>query len=314
MTDTPEDVSIDLDAHSPTPSAGGEVRIFLAAEALEEMNRHAAGEMDHEIGGIMVGTVVDGPGPVVIVENVIRGTHMTHTRGSVTFTHESWSEINRTIDTQYADKKIVGWYHSHPGFGIFLSSYDLFIHQNFFAAPWQIAFVTDPKARSCGFFVWQGSQLEQAADYQVFGPPAATPSSPSAPPPTATHAPVIIQAADPPGPAKSFGILAALGFIAVVAALIAALTLTNYQMLVQYRASLLSLHGKVDQLGTDLHALQSPAGKASVRPTEPAAATPAAETGPAAEANAPDGASAKPATPPDVKDSEVKTSVGSTGP
>jgi len=39
------------------------------------------------------------------------------------------------MDAQFADKKIVGWYHSHPGFGIFLSEYDLFIHRNFFTAP-----------------------------------------------------------------------------------------------------------------------------------------------------------------------------------
>ncbi len=34
---------------------------------------------------------------------------------------------------------IVGWYHTHPSFGIFLSHHDLFIHQNFFC----------PAASSC---------------------------------------------------------------------------------------------------------------------------------------------------------------------
>jgi hypothetical protein len=40
--------------------------------------------------------------------------------------------------------QIVGWYHSHPGFGVEFSEMDLFIHRNFFPGPGQIAYVTDP--------------------------------------------------------------------------------------------------------------------------------------------------------------------------
>ena len=35
--------------------------------------------------------------------------------------------------------KIVGWYHTHPGFGVEFSEMDLFIQQNFFGGPAQIA-------------------------------------------------------------------------------------------------------------------------------------------------------------------------------
>jgi proteasome lid subunit RPN8/RPN11 len=49
---------------------------------------------------------------------------------------------------------MVGWYHTHPGFGIFLSGMDLFIHQNFFTQIWHVAYVLDPRARTSGFFCW----------------------------------------------------------------------------------------------------------------------------------------------------------------
>jgi proteasome lid subunit RPN8/RPN11 len=49
---------------------------------------------------------------------------------------------------------IVGWYHTHPGFGIFLSGMDQFIHQNFFIQLWHVALVLDPVARRSGFFCW----------------------------------------------------------------------------------------------------------------------------------------------------------------
>src|SRR4029453_14212343 len=47
-----------------------------------------------------------------------------------------------------------GWYHSHPGFGVFLSDYDVFIHKNFFTATHQIAWVFDPHSDSEGCFGW----------------------------------------------------------------------------------------------------------------------------------------------------------------
>jgi hypothetical protein len=59
------------------------------------------------------------------------------------------------MDSRYPDDRIVGWYHTHPGFGIFLSEMDLFIQNNFFNEPWQIAYVDDPKGGDRGAFVWE---------------------------------------------------------------------------------------------------------------------------------------------------------------
>ena len=38
----------------------------------------------------------------------------------------------KKVKAEYPDKKIVGWQHTHPGYGIFLSSYDIFIQENFY--------------------------------------------------------------------------------------------------------------------------------------------------------------------------------------
>ena len=48
------------------------------------------------------------------------------------------------MDTKFTDRDIVGWYHSHPNFGIFLSDRDCFIQDHFFNGPGQIAYVVDP--------------------------------------------------------------------------------------------------------------------------------------------------------------------------
>jgi proteasome lid subunit RPN8/RPN11 len=57
------------------------------------------------------------------------------------------------MDEKFPDKDLVGWYHSHPKMSVFLSNYDLFIHNHFFPHPWQVALVIEPHANVGGFFI-----------------------------------------------------------------------------------------------------------------------------------------------------------------
>jgi proteasome lid subunit RPN8/RPN11 len=217
------------------------VRLLLAESALQAMNQHAASESRHEIGGVMVGRVWEGPQPVVFVEDIIRGTHMSHLRSSVTFTHESWAAINQAMDEQYADKAIVGWYHSHPGFGIFLSDHDLFIHRNFFTMPWQVAFVTDPVKGSHGCFTWNNGDLAEDKEWSVYHNPS---KAVSAVPPVETQVaektpeglPVAQLEAQPlPARPTESGSKVALGLVAVLIGLVLALNIVGLQQLNQFR-------------------------------------------------------------------------------
>jgi proteasome lid subunit RPN8/RPN11 len=63
----------------------------------------------------------------------------------------------------------VGWYHTHPGFGIFLSNMDLFIHRNFFPQKWHIALVLDPVNKKSGYFCWDKKQ-ERIMPYDMQWP------------------------------------------------------------------------------------------------------------------------------------------------
>lgn len=68
--------------------------------------------------------------------------------------------LRSQLDRDHPDLQIVGWYHSHPGHGIFLSSYDQFIHENFFSAPGMVALVVDPRDDDAfGWFGWNDGEL-----------------------------------------------------------------------------------------------------------------------------------------------------------
>ncbi|TXT17122.1 MAG: hypothetical protein FD138_4627, partial [Planctomycetota bacterium] len=77
--------------------------------------------------------------------------------------------INREMDTKFANLRIVGWYHSHPDFGIFLSDRDVFIQQNFFSGAGQIAFVVDPVRDAEGIFEWHDGKPALSPHYWVGG-------------------------------------------------------------------------------------------------------------------------------------------------
>src|SRR4051812_46695751 len=114
-------------------------------------------------------------------------------RATLTFTQDSWAHVHRTLDAEFPeDEQIVGWYHSHPGFGIFLSGHDLFIHKNFFDGPSQIALVVDPHAGTQGVFVWRDDEvapLFEVPTPERWTPVGVRPSAPAGDSPTDRRTP-----------------------------------------------------------------------------------------------------------------------------
>jgi proteasome lid subunit RPN8/RPN11 len=140
----------------------GELPVFLDRRPADSIERHALSDTSVELGGILLGKecVDDETGqPFVWITEAIEARHYENTQASFTYTHDSWEVITRERDRRFPDLDIVGWYHTHPDFGIFLSSHDLFIHQNFFSQPLQVAYVVDPIRQTRGFFQWHNGQM-----------------------------------------------------------------------------------------------------------------------------------------------------------
>ena len=151
----------------PGPS---DLPIFLDRMAADAIERHALSDTTVELGGILLGKECldqQTGQPFVWVTHSLEAKHYANTQASFTYTHDSWEEITRQRDQQFPDRDIVGWYHTHPSFGIFLSHHDLFIHQNFFAQPLQVAYVVDPINQTRGFFQWRDGAMTQVAGYHV---------------------------------------------------------------------------------------------------------------------------------------------------
>ncbi|WP_435007651.1 Mov34/MPN/PAD-1 family protein [Tundrisphaera lichenicola] len=144
--------------------------IFLDLQPADAIERHALRDTSVELGGILLGLecLDDQTGePFVWITRSLEAKHYENTQASFTYTHDSWEEITRERDRLYPDLDIVGWYHTHPDFGIFLSSHDLFIHRNFFAQPLQLAYVVDPIRQTRGFFRLRDGGLDQVGGFYL---------------------------------------------------------------------------------------------------------------------------------------------------
>jgi proteasome lid subunit RPN8/RPN11/LysM repeat protein len=158
----------------------------LADGVLDAVRAHVDEELEREVGGILAGRLVEGRAHVDLAVPALRAEgHRTN----VTFTHDVWEDVLAQLDRDHPELRIVGWYHSHPGFGIFLSEYDQFIQQNFFPAAGMVAFVVDPQTGASGWFATRdGATVRLGGDAPVAEPvdrPVSGPLAGTAPAATA---------------------------------------------------------------------------------------------------------------------------------
>lgn len=157
-----DDLEISLNpAEDKQLSQAQDFTIILDYDVHQQMDSYAQTDLSRELAGVILGHYEQKGSRIFIqVKAAIEARDAERQRTSVKFTHESWAYINQVKDKMFPDLKIVGWFHTHPGFGIFLSEFDRFIHRNFFNLPWQVAFVLDPVAHKEGFFCWEDNEIK----------------------------------------------------------------------------------------------------------------------------------------------------------
>lgn len=146
-----------------------DTKVYIKQDVYKALEKYALADVDHERGTILIGDFCEELGKThVIISNYIEAKYTDASASTLTFTHETWDYVHNEQDEKYPDKKIVGWQHTHPGYGIFLSNYDLFIHENFFNLPFQIAYVIDPVQKLRGFFQWKNGKIEKLKGFYIY--------------------------------------------------------------------------------------------------------------------------------------------------
>lgn len=143
--------------------------IYIEQNVYKSIHKYTADKLTNESGGVLVGNVIEELSKVnIIIEGFIEARNCEATPTTLTFTHKTWDYVHTEIDKKYTNMKIIGWIHTHPNYGIFLSENDRFIQKNFFSDSTQIAYVIDPIKKEEGFFFWISGKIERCLGFYVY--------------------------------------------------------------------------------------------------------------------------------------------------
>lgn len=147
------------------------IKIYIEQAALSGIEQHLSSDKNNELGGVLTGynCKLHSGESFIIIKNFIKAGFTNSSVSRLTFTHQTWEQINNELENKFPDEIILGWYHSHPGHSVFLSDYDVFIQKNFFNLEFMVAYVFDPTITQRGFFFWNGDKIEKAKGFYVIG-------------------------------------------------------------------------------------------------------------------------------------------------
>ena len=144
-------------------------KVYISQNAYKEIRRFTKDKTTKESGGVLLGNVIEEFGKThIIIRAFIEAKYCEGTPTTLKFTHETWDYIHEEQAKKYPEYKILGWIHTHPDFGIFLSEYDKFIHENFFNGENQVAYVVDPIQNIEGFYFWLNGKIERCKGFFIF--------------------------------------------------------------------------------------------------------------------------------------------------
>lgn len=158
--------SEDLLVHESQITPPSAFAVYIVQRVYMQIQDHINQTETVESGGILVGQPFRAPGDestFVIVTGAIPQDSHNRSVGHFTVGPQEIAAARAVMEREYPGLAAVGWYHSHPGHGIFLSAQDMTIVNGIYNAPWHIAIVIDPLRGEEGIFVGpEGQRLRHA--------------------------------------------------------------------------------------------------------------------------------------------------------
>jgi 26S proteasome regulatory subunit N11 len=143
--------------------------LYVSKVAVEKMVNHANryGRIRTEAMGFMLGDVCEHERHrYVIVRDIVTGALLS-SADRVRFNKDSYSELFSELDSSGFDYVIVGWYHSHPGYGCFMSQIDLNTQMASFCENYHSAIVIDPLLKEIQAFRLKGKRCTYV-DFAIY--------------------------------------------------------------------------------------------------------------------------------------------------
>jgi proteasome lid subunit RPN8/RPN11 len=120
--------------------------VILPHAVFDQMMLHLRGDRTTERIGILTGrpyTKSSNGQLLLCVDDAISVDDIHATDIRVAIQKSAWKDVWTRLSLT-VESRIVGWYHSHPDHGVFLSATDRATQSLWFAQEWKVAIVVDP--------------------------------------------------------------------------------------------------------------------------------------------------------------------------
>ena len=112
--------------------------------------------------GILLGSIYQTPSGYSGVVEAVLLSEAIGNQVYIESAHSDWSKMDSQMDelNQARKRKLVklGWWHTHPNMGIFMSGTDRGTQANYFYKDWQFAVVLNPQEKKWGAFIGEHAE------------------------------------------------------------------------------------------------------------------------------------------------------------
>ena len=144
-------------------------QVYILQTAHTNLVAHLKADTRVEHGGILFGNAYQDSeyGIYVEITAAVAAPATMGTGAYLEFTAESWLGIMDYAKAAHPDANIVGWYHSHPNIGVFMSGTDMRTQRAFFYHPWCLSIVCDPIRNEIGYFLGEQAKPLRPILFQI---------------------------------------------------------------------------------------------------------------------------------------------------
>jgi proteasome lid subunit RPN8/RPN11 len=139
------------------------IELYVSKLAEEKMRNHAIAHSSrrYEVMGLMLGSFhTHGDRVYTMVRDVVT-TDLEASSVRVRFKRGGFEQLFESLDSCGFEYIIVGWYHSHPGHGCFLSPTDVETQRTMFSEKHHSALVIDPILQDVRAFFLDGDDVAE---------------------------------------------------------------------------------------------------------------------------------------------------------
>src|SRR5260221_4161852 len=129
------------------PSGRAPYPVFFQQEAVVALQDHLKASPQQAIFGFLAGTLFRDPETGVlyaVIDKTLRLNQAIYGDKTEVVVARLWDRMQEPLAR--ASGRLLGWYHSHPGQGLSLTTHDVETHVKFFTEPWQVAGLVSPEA------------------------------------------------------------------------------------------------------------------------------------------------------------------------